>query len=222
MKKVLITWASDWLGLALAKLLVADGVEVVNISRRKPPIDITHIQCNFTCEEDVNLSIRLIGSSFSDFDTLIHCAWITQFHSDNEINYADMQKIFATNVIGISVLTSWLIDLIKRNGSDLLFTASTIGFKSVKEQAAYGSTKRAIRSMAKYFQDELKNATSRVVSFCPWGLQTNFYEKFETGRVDTSQYMPVEWVALCMKQILELPKYMEVSEIVINRKVASI
>jgi NADP-dependent 3-hydroxy acid dehydrogenase YdfG len=61
-----------------------------------------------------------------------------------------------------------------------------------------------------------------VISFCPGGFKTKLFEK-ATGvdnTQDGSQWMKAEEVARCLKQLLELPKSMEVSEIIINRKAA--
>lgn len=222
MKKVLITGASDWLGLALAKLLIADWVEVVNISRRKPPIDIHHIQCELTDEESIKNVIEQITHNHSEFDAIVNNIWCVYYHPVESIPFNEMTKALQVNIASVASLTSWLIPMIKKNGSDVIIVSATLGFKAFIEQAAYTSWTRWKRWLARYFQLELKDTTSRVISFCPWAFQSRMHEKVTWKVWHSSQYMPVEWVALCMKQILELPKYMEVSEIVINRKVASI
>jgi NAD(P)-dependent dehydrogenase (short-subunit alcohol dehydrogenase family) len=61
------------LGLALAKLLVADGVEVVNVSRRKPPIDIHNIQAEFSNSADIKNAILEIEKKHPEFDALVNC-----------------------------------------------------------------------------------------------------------------------------------------------------
>lgn len=218
MKKVIVTWASDWLGLALAKLLVADGVEVVNVSRRKPPIDIHNIQAEFSNSADIKNAILEIEKKHPEFDALVNCVWMVNFHTLDGINFDEITQALQVNVSATAALTSGLIPLIKKNNADIMIVSSTLGFKSYPDQAAYTAWTRAKRGLSHYFRSELKDNASRVISFCPWGMQTRFHEKVTWKKIDNSQYMPVEWVALCMKQLLELPKYMEVSEIVINRK----
>jgi NADP-dependent 3-hydroxy acid dehydrogenase YdfG len=61
---------------------------------------------------------------------------------------------------------------------------------------------------------------SRVISFCTGGFKSGLFEK-ATGEEQVfkdSEWMSAEDVAAFMKQILELPKNMEISEVVINRK----
>ena len=221
MKKVIITWASDWLGLALAKILVADGIEVVNISRHKPSIDIWHIQAEFENSDDIKNAIVEIKKNHPLFDALINCIGMVKYHKLDAIDFDEISQSLEVNVSATAALTSGLIPLIKKNNADIMIVSSTLGFKSFLDQAAYTAWTRAKRWLAHYFRSELKNDSSRVISFCPWAMQTRLHEKVTWKKTDNSQYMPVEWVALCMKQILELPKYMEVSEIIINRKVSN-
>jgi NADP-dependent 3-hydroxy acid dehydrogenase YdfG len=60
-----------------------------------------------------------------------------------------------------------------------------------------------------------------VISFCVGGFNSDIAKKV-TGQeiADPENWMNPEDIAKYMKQILDLPKSMEVSEVVINRKQA--
>jgi 3-oxoacyl-[acyl-carrier protein] reductase len=222
MKKVLITGASDWLWLALARLYQESGVEVINISRKPCPAWCETIPIEMSDGESIAAAIKAIKEKHGTFDALIHCVGAVHYHAADGIPFDDLTYGLQVNVAGMTALTSWMMDCIKQCDADIMIVSSTLGFKSYTDQAAYTAGARGKRWIAHYFQSELKDTPSRVISFCPGGMQTRFHEKITGKPVDNTQYMPVEWVALCMKQILDLPKYMEVSEIVINRKIASI
>ena len=222
MKKVLVTWASDWLWLGFAKLLIDDWIEVVNLSRRKPPIDIYHIETSIDNEESINKAVYEIQKQHSQFDALIHCVGAVSYNPVDQISFQDMAYDLNTNIVWMTTLTSLLIPLIQENEADIMIVWATLWFKAMSQQAWYTAWTWWKRWVARYFQLELKDTPCRVISFCPWGMVTKMHEKVTWMKADPKKFMPVEWIAKCMKQILELPKYMEVSEIVINRKVANI
>lgn len=222
MKKYLITWSSDGLWKNLAEQLVADGHEVIWCSRSPSSTCTYDYIIDFSDEGQVIESIAYIQKNHSDVDGVIHCVGKMYFDEVDEISFSKMQECMQSNVIWITTFTSWIIDLLIQNEADIVFVSSTVWLKSYTKQWLYTASKRAERWIAKYFQTELKDTWCRVVSFCPWGMQTKFHEKITGATIDESKYMPVEWVAQCLKQILYLPKYMEVSEIVINRKVKNI
>ena len=64
----------------------------------------------------------------------------------------------------------------------------------------------------------MKKTNSRVIQFNPGGMNTNFFDKFSKNLVDASDFMKPADVAAVMLYTLKLPKQLEVSEIVINRK----
>ena len=81
------------------------------------------------------------------------------------------------------------------------------------------SSKWAVRGFSANLQVELKDTRCRVVSFCPGGFASKTFEK-ATGHKnpDFIFSMKAKDLAIFIKQILDLPKNMEVSEVVINRK----
>jgi NADP-dependent 3-hydroxy acid dehydrogenase YdfG len=57
-----------------------------------------------------------------------------------------------------------------------------------------------------------------VIGFNPGGFKSRILEKVTGVASDLSAYMMAEDVATALIQTLELPKNMEVSQIIINRK----
>lgn len=64
----------------------------------------------------------------------------------------------------------------------------------------------------------MKNTKSRVVWFNTWWFKSKIFEKATWIQSDLSKYMEPKELAMFIKQILDLPKNMEVSDITINRK----
>ncbi len=85
----------------------------------------------------------------------------------------------------------------------------------------YSASKWAVRGFAKSLQDEFKELPNRVISFCPGGFKSDIVKKVNGEELQNpDEWMNPEYIALFIKQILDLPKNMEVSEVIINRKAA--
>jgi 3-oxoacyl-[acyl-carrier protein] reductase len=124
------------------------------------------------------------------------------------------------NVMAPIFLTSGLLNQVRRNSADILTVGSTIGTKSspTGRQLVYCASKWAIQGVNATLKDSLENTNSRVLLFNPGGMQTRFFDKFKEGVTNTESFMKPLDVAKLMLDALKLPKSVEVSEILINRK----
>ena len=136
----------------------------------------------------------------------------------NALDYTETEKLFRVNVIAPVIFTSRLIDLIQKNEADIVNVGSTVGLKAYEGQCAYGSSKWAIRGLNENLRLELKKSNVRVIGFMPGGFKSKFVEKYTGVKANLDPYMEPKYLAKFMIQILELPKNMEISEVIINRK----
>lgn len=219
---IVITGASDGLGQALAELYVRQGKRVIGLSRGKCDPRIEHIQTDLRDEASISKAAEKINKDKETLEVLINAAGVLSVEKIEQLSAEQVDKVLETNIRAPLLLTSLLFEKIKRDGTDIVNIASTIGHKAYAGQAAYGASKWAMRGLSANLQLELKNCASRVISFCPGGFKTKLFEK-ATGVDNTTKegdWMHVEEVAGLIKKLLELPKNMEVSEIIINRKQA--
>lgn len=218
MKRVIITGVSEGLGYETAKVLLTKWVEVIGISRNKPDIDIIHLKTDLTSKSDIESTIQQIIMNYREFDALIHCAWILTVEHLNEIDSDKLEKLFSVNVFAPMLLTSGLFDVIKNNHADIVNVSSTVWLKAYENQCAYGASKWALRGITENLQLEFKGTKTRVIWFHPGGFQSRIFEKATGIKNDLENFMKAEDVAKALVSTLELPKNMEVSYIVINRK----
>ncbi|MCA9380327.1 SDR family oxidoreductase [Candidatus Dojkabacteria bacterium] len=219
MKTIIITGVSDGLGYQLAKKALDAGYKVVGISRSIPDLKIEHIKGDLTEEDGLNAVVKTIKEKYSKFDVLINCAGMLSVKQLGKVDYEETLKLFKLNVIAPLFLVSELVDLIKSNEADIVNIGSTVGSKAYENQAAYGSSKWAVRGLNANLQLELKNTKCRVIGLNPGGFKSNFFEK-ATGveNNDWSGWMNPLDIAEFVLQIIALPKNMEVSDINLNRK----
>ena len=219
---IVITGASDGLGLEIARLYKEAGKKVVNISRRSSKYADENILKSLREGPEIEEAAKAVIAISEPLEAIINCAGVFSEEPLGGITEEEIKRLMSTNVKGPILLVSNLLERIKKDGTDIVNVASTVAFKGNANEAVYGASKWALRGFSANLQTELKNTPCRVISFCPGGFQTKLFEK-ATGNdntADGSEWMKAADVALCLKQLLDLPKNMEVSEIVINRKVA--
>jgi len=219
---IVITGASDGLGHELAKLYKEAGKKVVNISRRKCEYADENILLSLREGADIEKAANAVEAISEPLEAIINCAGVLSIQPLGKITEDEVERVMSTNVKSAILLISNLADRIKKDGTDIVNVASTVGLKGCVDQAVYGASKWAMRGFSANLQAELKDTPCRVISFCPGGFKSKHFEK-ATGDDNTTN--EGEWIkpadiAMFMKQILDLPKNMEVTEVIINRKQA--
>jgi NADP-dependent 3-hydroxy acid dehydrogenase YdfG len=219
---IVITGASDGLGYQLAKLYKESGKTVVNISKRECEYADHNVLKSLREGNDIEKAAQAVLEINEPLEALINCAGVLSIQPLGKITEDEIKRVMSTNVKSAILLVSNLAERIKKDGTDIVNVASTVGLKGYVDQAVYGASKWAMRGFSANLQAELKDTNCRVISFCPGGFKSKLFEK-ATGDDNTTsegEWMKPEDVALFMKQILDLPKNMEVSEVIINRKQA--
>ena len=209
MKKAIITGASTGLGLEVGRQLVEKGVSVVNVSRKESPF--TDITVDLGNKEDVKRAIDTISSDHADFDLLILNAGIMPRAAMGKVDF-DIDNLFAINITGSIRLVDGLIDLIKKNSADIVIVGSTASFNPSPDNSVYVASKHAVAGFVKSLQDELKDDPVRVIGFHPGGFNSNLRDG-----VMHDDFMDPKDLAKILIQSLELPKRIEVSEIILKR-----
>ena len=218
---IVITGASDGLGLQLAKLYQEAGKKVVNISRRPSRYADVNIELSLREGEQIQEAADRVVEIDDKLEALVHCAGVMSFQRFGEITEEEIKRLMSTNVKPQLLLTSLLKDRILTDETDIVCVSTTGATKGTNYDMVYGPSKWAVRGFAKGLQVELKDKPNRVISFCPGGFKSDIGKKVTGREVENpDEWMSPEYIALFMKQILDLPKDMEVSEVIINRRSA--
>jgi len=214
---IVITGASDGLGKELAKVFVASGKRVFNLSRSTNP-GVENIICDLTDDKSIEKAAKEILDLDETIEALVNCAGVISFEQATKLSATEVEKVFRVNVTGPMLLTSALLERIKSDNGDIVNIASTVGMKAYEQQGAYGASKWAMRGYSQNLQLELKGTSVRVLSICVGGFVSGLTAKVGRPVDDPENWMRPDDIAKCITQLLELPKNMEVSEIIINRK----
>ncbi len=217
---IVITGASDGLGRQVAKLYKDSGKKVVNISRTHSEVADINITCDLTDSNQISDAVKQICNIDERIEVLINSAAVVSYEDIDKITPSELDRMFKVNVTGMMLVTSGLLAKVKQDEGDILNVGATIAMRAGgPQQSVYSTAKWAVRGFTENLQAELKSTRCRVVSFMVGGFQSRLHEKVTNKPLERpEEWMPVEDVALCIKQILDLPKSMEISEIVVNRK----
>ena len=218
MKKAVITGASSGLGYEIAQQFVKKGVKVVNLSRTPSKLKITNIHTDLSKNEDIKNAVAIINKEYTDVDVLVSCAGVLHWSDIEELQAEEIDKDFAVNITGAIKLTNGLLSLIKKNKGDVVIIGSTSSFVSRGRDLVYVSTKHAILGFIRSLQAECKKEDVRIIGFHPGGFRSSMHLKAHSGFKPEELMDPKDLAGLIMS-ILELPRNMEVSEILVNRKV---
>jgi NADP-dependent 3-hydroxy acid dehydrogenase YdfG len=219
---IVITGASEGLGLQLAKLYQEAGKKVVNISRKKSEFADVNIELSLREGPSIQEAANKVLEISDKIEAIVFCAGVASIQPFGEIEEDEIERLMSTNVKSQILLTSFLIDRIRNDESDIMCVSSTLGTKGRKDWSVYTASKWAVRGLAQSLQDEFSGQPNRVISFVPGGMASKNVEHFNGQKLeDPENWMQTSDMALFMKQILDLPKNMEVSEVIINRKVST-
>ncbi|PJC45145.1 hypothetical protein CO038_00015 [Candidatus Pacearchaeota archaeon CG_4_9_14_0_2_um_filter_39_13] len=214
MKKALITGASSGLGLEIGRQLKEKGFHVINLSRNKSEFD--NLALDLSDDGSISKVTEEIKKNHSDFTLLILNSGIMPLAKVGGIDF-DIDHLFRVNVTGSIKIINSLIELIRKNNADIVFTGSTASLYGYEEHSAYVATKHAIDGFIKSLKLELVKDNVRVIGFHPGGFNSNL-----RGGVIKEGYMDPKDLASLLINLLELPRSMEVSKIEINRNKGAI
>jgi len=215
---IVITGASDGLGLQLARVFQEAGKKVINISRTESKYADENLLTDLRDPSAIEVTTQKINQMDEQIEALINCAGVMSLEKVESISAGEIERVFDINIEAPILLTSQLVTKMRKDRSDIINVSSTVGTRPHYDNTVYGSTKWAMRGFSQNLQLELKD-TNRVVSFCIGGFKSKIAEKL-TGEPlkDPENWMDPEDVAGFVKTIIDLPKNMEVAEIIINRK----
>jgi short-subunit dehydrogenase len=216
-----ITGASDGLGLELAKQVLAKGKRAVSLSRSQPPMEgIEWVRTDLMDEASIDNAVRELLAQDEPIEVLVNCAGITTYEGMGELTSENLVRMFKVNAIAPMLLVSGLFERLKQDGTDIVNVSSTIVRRAAEaKQDGYAASKWALHGFSNNLSAQLKETPCRVVNFIVGGFNSQMHAKV-TGKpiADPENWMRPEDIAAFMLQILELPKNMEIGEVVVNRK----
>jgi short-subunit dehydrogenase len=178
-KKVFITGASSGIGLAIAKLLVAQGHEVWGTSRdveRIPKMPQWHpVRLDLTDPVSVEKAFNGALAEAVSFDVLINNAGAGHFGPAELLPAETIASQFQVLVFGQIQLMDLALQQMQARGQGLIINVTSLASRlPVPFMAAYNAAKAALASFTMSIQLELGNSQVHVVDLQPGDICTEF------------------------------------------------
>src|SRR6476659_1813063 len=179
MRRVFLTGASSGIGLAIAKLLVAEGHEVWGTSRnleRLPKMPRLHpirldLADRLSIEDAFNSALTDAGY----FDVLINNAGAGHFDPAELVPMETIASQFQILVFGQIQLMQLALRHMQARGEGLIINVTSLASRlPVPFMAAYNAAKAALASFTMSIQLELGDSRVHIVDLQPADIRTEF------------------------------------------------
>jgi len=208
----LVTGGSAGIGYSIAKTLAESGARVAITGRDKGRLEqaakalgVTPIQADVAKEADVERTYKEVLAKFGDLDILVNNAGIGTFKPLVEIDKANFDAIFATNVTGAMLMAREAAKIfVKRNRGNIINIASTASHRGAPNGTAYYASKFALRGMTECWRAELRKNNIRVMLVNPSEVLTNFAATAGFPQKANDSKLRGEEIAHAVKAILEM------------------
>jgi short-subunit dehydrogenase len=221
MRSALVTGGSSGIGLALARMLRAEGYELTLVARQQEklaaaagelgaesvPADLAHAE---ECVRVVEAHARRWGG----MDVLVHSAGlgIGGSFSDQETKRIDLQ--LDVNLRATMLVTREALPLLRACRGSIVTLASIAGTIPVPGLAVYGATKAALISFTNSLNREEAEHGVRATAICPAFVATRMTDW--TG-IPSEEMIQLEDVAELVRAVLRLSPRARVPSVVIER-----
>jgi short-subunit dehydrogenase len=195
---VLITGASNGIGLEFAKIHAEQGDNLVLVARSKGKLEALAegLRSKFNVSVDViaqDLSTQDAAKQLTDttqarglvIDILINNAGFGGHGEFAKRAIEDDKAMMQLNMVTLTELTHfYLQSMIKRNKGKILNVSSTASFIPGPLQAVYYATKAYVTSFSQAIAEELRGTNITVTALCPGAVATGFVEAGDLEGLD--------------------------------------
>jgi NADP-dependent 3-hydroxy acid dehydrogenase YdfG len=220
-KSALVTGGSSGLGLALARMLRAEGYELTLVARRPEPLeeaarelDAYAVPANLGDSDECVRVVAAHAERFGGMDVLVNSAGLGIGGNIATLETKKIDLQLDVNLLGTLVVTREALPLLRASRGHIITLASIAGTIPTPGLAVYGATKAALIAFTNSLNREEAEHGVRATAISPGFVATRMTEW--TGIPAEEQIQP-EDVAELVRTVLHLSPNARVPNIVIER-----
>jgi NAD(P)-dependent dehydrogenase (short-subunit alcohol dehydrogenase family) len=197
-KVAIVTGGSRGIGLAIARALVADGVQVAVTGRSEAhlsaarqkieaagPGKVETLQADVRRYDDMTRAVGATVSRFGGLDILINNAGIGIFGGVAAMTPEQWSEVIDTNLTGVFNATRAALPHLQRRGGGFIINISSLAGKNpFADGAAYCASKAALNAFSEALMQETRYDNIRVSYVLPGSVATAFSSGDEAKGAD--------------------------------------
>lgn len=184
---ILITGGASGIGRGLAEAFHKLGNKVIIAGRRKAWLDevvaanpgMDAIELDVADPASINAMAQTLIARYPALNVLINNAGIMTFDdAAGQVDEAESRRLIDTNLLGPVLLTSALIEHLKRQPrATIIYNTSILAFVPMAPTAIYSATKAALHSYALSQRFLLRGTNVSVQEIAPPWVDTDLIQK---------------------------------------------
>ena len=187
-KTALITGGNSGIGLATARLFVAEGARVAIVGRDKKTLEaaaerlgakVLAFQADVTDAEATERAAAATAERFGKLDVVFANAGIAGTTPLGKTSPDAFDAIIRTNVTGVFFTVQAALPHLN-DGASIVLNGSVHAVLGVPGYAAYAAAKGGVRSMTRSLASELAPRGIRVNQVTPGGTRTPIWSQYAT------------------------------------------
>ncbi|HET6857722.1 MAG TPA: 3-oxoacyl-ACP reductase FabG [Streptomyces sp.] len=170
----LVTGGNRGIGLAVARQLAKDGLEVAVTYRSEPPPEFFGVRCDVRDTESVDRAVAEVQERLGPVDVLVANAGITRDRPFLTMSEEEFTDVVDTNLMGSYRVTRRVVrDMMRRRRGRIVMVSSVAGLVGSAGQANYASSKAGLVGLARSLALELSGRGITVNVVAPGWIATD-------------------------------------------------
>jgi len=217
----LVTGGSSGIGLAIARMLRAEGYELTLASRTEAKVEAAAaelqalaVAANLSSEEDCIRVVAEHRRRHGGLDVLVNSAGIGIAGTVDELQTKHLDLQLGVNLRALLLVTREALPLLKETRGWIVNLASIAGTIPTPGLPVYGATKAAVIAVTRSQNLELDPAGVRSIALCPGFVDTPMAE---WSGIEPDEMIRPEDCAEVVRMCLRLSPHARIPQVVIER-----
>jgi NAD(P)-dependent dehydrogenase (short-subunit alcohol dehydrogenase family) len=172
---VIVTGASSGIGRSTARLVAAEGADVLAVGRREAELaetarsapSIIPFGTDLLAQDAAATIVEAAVSRWNRIDVLVNNAGVFVAMPLADLNAIRLAELIATNVTAPSLLAHAALPYLRKRGGAIINVSSTFGHRPIAGAAHYAASKAAIEQLTRCWALELASDGVRVNAIAP-------------------------------------------------------
>ncbi len=220
-RAALVSGGSSGIGLAIARMLKAEGFELTLVSRRSEKVEAAAaelgahaVTANVADEQECRRAVSEHRERYGRLDVLVNSAGVGIGGQIEDLAAKHLDLQLGVNLRGLFLFTQAAIPLLRESRGWIVNLASIAGTIPSPGLATYGATKAAVIALTRSLNAELDADGVRAIAICPGFVDTPMAQ---WSGLEPEEMIRPEDCAEVVRMCLRLSPTARIPQVVVER-----